>query len=113
MARRIRSNELENCTSRLEQPPQTKSYTVKLAPCIHLGYRRNTKASGSWSVIVKREPEWIQLELHLLLGRRPWETCISDTIGCDVPPGWLPAGQIADWLDAQAIRLALDRAIAA
>ena len=47
MARRIRSNKLENRTSRLEQAPQTKPYTVKLAPCIHLGYRRNALASGS------------------------------------------------------------------
>lgn len=52
-------------------------------------------------------------ELHTLLGRKPWETCVSDTIGEDVPPVWLQTHRISDWLEAQSIRCALDREIAA
>ncbi len=60
MARRTRSNKLETRTARLKLEPRTKPYSVMLAPLIHLGYRRNADSPGSWSVIVKRKPEWMR-----------------------------------------------------
>lgn len=60
MARRTRSNTLENRTQRLRLEPRTKPHTVKLAPSVHLGFRRNATGAGSWSIIVKRRPEWIR-----------------------------------------------------
>ena len=51
MARRIRSSQLESRTARLKLPIRRKPYTVRVAPGIRLGYRRNETA-GSWSVIV-------------------------------------------------------------
>lgn len=60
MARRTRSNRLETRTARLKLTVRTKPHTQKLAPSIHLGYRRNGTGSGSWSIIVKRQPEWLR-----------------------------------------------------
>jgi integrase len=50
MARSIRSYSLENRTQRLRLPVRRKSYTVRIAPSIRLGYRRNLNA-GAWSVL--------------------------------------------------------------
>ncbi|MHC2839810.1 tyrosine-type recombinase/integrase [Bradyrhizobium diazoefficiens] len=58
MAYRIRSN-LETRTARLALDARNKPYTQRLAPCIHLGYRRVATGSGTWAVIVKRHPEFM------------------------------------------------------
>jgi integrase len=49
MARRTRSANLENRTSRLKLALRKKPYTVLIAPGIHLAYRRNS-GPGTWSV---------------------------------------------------------------
>jgi site-specific recombinase XerD len=49
MARRPRSNQIENRTNRLKLKPQRKPYYATIAPGIALGYRRN-KGAGTWSV---------------------------------------------------------------
>src|SRR3954471_17681168 len=49
VARSIRSQQLETRTARLKLPVQRKPVFVKLAPGIHLGYRRNQTA-GAWVV---------------------------------------------------------------
>lgn len=59
MAPRIRSNKLENRTSRLELE-KGRLHRQKLAPCIHIAYRPADTASGSWSLINKRPPEYMQ-----------------------------------------------------
>lgn len=50
MARSTRSAKLETRTARLRLKPRKKPYTVRIAPGVRLGYRRNETA-GSWSVI--------------------------------------------------------------
>lgn len=49
MARRVRSLNLENRTSRLKLAPRKKPYPAQIAPGIQLTYRRN-KGAGVWSV---------------------------------------------------------------
>ena len=50
MARKIRSYQLETRTQRLKLAIRRKPYTVRVAPGIRLGYRRNA-TSGTWSVL--------------------------------------------------------------
>jgi integrase len=50
MARKIRSYQLETRTQRLKLAVRRKPYTVRVAPGIRLGYRRNA-TSGTWSVL--------------------------------------------------------------
>jgi integrase len=50
MARNIRSAQLETRTARLKLEIRKKPYTVRVAPGVRLGYRRNA-AAGTWSVI--------------------------------------------------------------
>ncbi len=50
MARNIRSAQLETRTARLKLDLQKKPYTLRVAPGVRLGYRRNA-AAGTWSVI--------------------------------------------------------------
>jgi integrase len=59
MAPRIRSNKLENRTVR-RSLPKGRLHRQKLAPCIHIAYRPADTASGSWSIINKHPPEWMQ-----------------------------------------------------
>jgi site-specific recombinase XerD len=49
MARRPRSNQIENRTNRLKLQVRRKPYYAAIAPGIALGYRRN-KGAGTWSV---------------------------------------------------------------
>src|SRR5262245_17181290 len=50
MARSIRAASLETRTARLKLPVRRKSYTVRVAPGVRLGYRR-TATAGTWSVV--------------------------------------------------------------
>ena len=53
--------------------------------------------------------------LHAALGRKPWEECVEDTIGFDVPPEWMHkqgANRIASWNGAREIRTAMEKMIA-
>ena len=50
MARNIRSAQLETRTARLKLALRKKPYTVRVAPGLRLGYRRN-EVAGTWSVI--------------------------------------------------------------
>ncbi|MDT4739260.1 hypothetical protein [Bradyrhizobium sp. WYCCWR 12699] len=58
MAPRIRSSQLETRTSRARLTPG--KHTQMLAPCIHALYRKNALAAGSWSLLVKRKPEYVR-----------------------------------------------------
>lgn len=54
-------------------------------------------------------------ELHQMLGRKLWQADVIDTIGEDVPPGWLyqqGPERVRDWQDAHVIRVRLDQALA-
>jgi integrase len=50
MARNIRSTQLETRTARFKLELRKKPYTVRVAPGVRLGYRRN-EVTGTWSVI--------------------------------------------------------------
>lgn len=50
MARNIRSAQLETRTARLKLELRKKPYTLRVAPGVRLGYRRNA-AAGTWSVV--------------------------------------------------------------
>ena len=50
MARSIRAAQLETRTARLKLELRKKPHTVRVAPGVRLGYRRNN-AAGTWSVI--------------------------------------------------------------
>ena len=50
MAPNIRSHQLETRTQRLKLIPRRKPYSIRIAPGIRLGYRRN-EGAGTWSVI--------------------------------------------------------------
>jgi integrase len=55
-----RSSTLENPTSRARLAPRKKPYYVKIAPGIHLGFRRNA-GTGTWSVRVAQDgAEWLK-----------------------------------------------------
>lgn len=61
MARNIRSAQLETRTARLKLELRKKPYTVRVAPGVRLGYRRN-EACGSWSVIAAdgKSGNWVK-----------------------------------------------------
>jgi integrase len=61
MARNIRSTQLETRTARLRLEARKKPYTVRVAPGVRLGYRRN-EACGSWSVIAAdgKSGNWVK-----------------------------------------------------
>ena len=46
-----RASKLETATARRKLPVAKKPHYIKIAPGIHLGYRRNT-GPGTWSVRV-------------------------------------------------------------
>lgn len=50
--------------------------------------------------------------IHRALGRKPWQTDITSTLGQDTPPPWLPAARIEDWHEARALRARLEQAAA-
>jgi hypothetical protein len=51
MARNIRSTVIETRTQRLKLIARRKPYSVRIAPGIRLGYRRNEGASSTWNVL--------------------------------------------------------------
>jgi hypothetical protein len=61
MARNIRSAQLETRTARLKLELRKKPYTVRVAPGVRLGYRRNA-AAGTWSVIAAdgKSGNWVK-----------------------------------------------------
>jgi integrase len=61
MARNIRSAQLETRTARLKLELRKKPYTVRVAPGVRLGYRRN-EVTGTWSVIAAdgKSGNWIK-----------------------------------------------------
>ena len=51
MARKVRSNDIDNRTSRLKLTPRKKPYSfTSIGPGIALGYRRTIKGGGRWVV---------------------------------------------------------------
>jgi hypothetical protein len=54
MSARIRHYQLESRTQRLKLEVRGKPYTVRIAPKIRLGYRRN-EIGGVWSVLANAE----------------------------------------------------------
>jgi integrase len=61
VARNIRSAQLETRTARLKLELRKKPYTVRVAPGVRLGYRRNA-AVGTWSVIAAdgKSGNWVR-----------------------------------------------------
>jgi integrase len=61
MARNVRSAQLETRTARLKLELRKKPYTVRVAPGVRLGYRRNASA-GTWSVIAAdgKSGNWVK-----------------------------------------------------
>ena len=61
MARNIRSAQLETRTARLKLELRKKPYTVRVAPGVRLGYRRNETA-GTWSAVAAdgKSGNWIK-----------------------------------------------------
>ena len=61
MARNIRSAQLETRTARLKLELRKKPYTVRVAPGVRLGYRRNA-GGGTWSVIAAdgKSSSWVK-----------------------------------------------------
>jgi hypothetical protein len=61
MARSIRAAQLETRTARLKLELRKKPYTVRVAPGVRLGYRRNN-AAGTWSVIAAdgKSGNWVK-----------------------------------------------------
>ncbi len=61
MARNIRSAQLETRTARLKLELRKKPYTVRVAPGVRLGYRRNA-GGGTWSVIAAdgKSGSWVK-----------------------------------------------------
>src|SRR5215471_11501569 len=55
-----RASKLETPTARLKLPVRKKPYYTKIAPGIHLGYRRNAQF-GTWSVrVADGDSEWLK-----------------------------------------------------
>jgi integrase len=61
MARNVRSAQLETRTARLKLELRKKPYTVRVAPGVRLGYRRNASA-GTWSVVAAdgKSGNWVK-----------------------------------------------------
>jgi integrase len=61
MARNVRSTQLETRTARLKLGLRKKPYTVRVAPGVRLGYRRN-EVAGPWSVIAAdgKSGNWVK-----------------------------------------------------
>jgi beta-lactamase superfamily II metal-dependent hydrolase len=97
--------------------PKPRTRKPKITPQAIALYRKlidlqNDPAVDQWEKDGGKRRQYLDIghELHVLLGRKPWETCIDDTIGADVQPDWLRADRISEWLEAQSIQLALDAA---
>ena len=96
-------------------------YKFRITPQIVDLYRRAREiyddgdAVDHWAEAGRRRGEFydIDRELHLLLGRPPWEEDIFDTIDEDTPPHWLDPERKKSWRAAYSIRVELDRLLRA
>ena len=62
----------------------------------------------------RREYLDVCYELDRVLGLRPWQEPVLDTVGFDAPPDWMDSGPvIADWHRSANIRRQLEAALAA
>ena len=92
-------------------------YAVKLYRHL-LDLCNEPDATGQWEEDGGKRRQYLDTchELHTLLGRKPWQESVDDTIGCDVPPDWMvrqTPNRLADWASVREIRRALDGAVAA
>ena len=75
-------------------------------------YRRRAVAAAQPEAAVRAFAAGDWLGLHRALGLRPWQRSPLDASSDEVPPDWLGDRGSADFLEAQRLRLELERTLA-
>jgi hypothetical protein len=94
-------------------PIKRSSRGGRITPLILDTYRRardlhDNHDTETWEEDGGRRREYLDAasQLHSLLGRKPWQTCVMDCVDVETAPGYIR--EVNDWETARAILIELE-----